>query len=65
MKSPVMMASGVVLGSKERAHNLAYGNRAREVKTTRLGDEAAPEQGGDGTDVQLHSHEREGEEGRD
>ncbi|KAF8498061.1 hypothetical protein F5888DRAFT_1802967 [Russula emetica] len=45
--------------------SLANRNRAREVKTTWLGDEVAPEQGGDGTDVQLHSHEREGEEGRD
>jgi len=35
------------------------------VKTTRLGDEAAPEQDGDGADVRLHSHEREGEEAGD
>jgi len=34
---------------------------AREVKTKRLCDEAAPEQGssGDGTNVRLHTHKRE------
>jgi hypothetical protein len=35
------------------------GDGAREVKTKRPGDEAAPEQRGDGTNVQLHTHERE------
>jgi hypothetical protein len=38
---------------------LANGDGAREVKTKRPGDEAAPEQRGDGTNVQLHTHERE------
>ncbi|KAF8500147.1 hypothetical protein F5888DRAFT_1632952 [Russula emetica] len=42
----------------ESRRSLANGNGAREVKTTRPGDEAAPEQDGDGADVQLHSHER-------
>ncbi|KAF8490984.1 ankyrin repeat-containing domain protein [Russula emetica] len=37
----------------------------QEVKTTRPGDEAAPEQDGDGADVRLHTHEREEEEAGD
>ncbi|KAF8492989.1 hypothetical protein F5888DRAFT_1636793 [Russula emetica] len=45
----------------ESRRSLANGNGAREAKTTRPGDEVAPEQDGDGADVQLHSHEREEE----
>ncbi|KAF8488882.1 hypothetical protein F5888DRAFT_1809330 [Russula emetica] len=41
------------------------GDGTRDVKTTRPGDEAAPEQDGDGANVQLHTHEREGEEAGD
>ena len=52
------------LHQRKRA-SVANRNGTREVKTTRLGDEAAPEQDGDGADVRLHSHEREGEEAGD
>ena len=45
----------------ESRRSLANGNGAREAKTTRPGDEVAPEQDGDGADVQLHSHKREEE----
>ncbi|KAF8491609.1 hypothetical protein F5888DRAFT_1807352 [Russula emetica] len=45
----------------ESRRSLANGNGAREAKTTQPGDEVAPEQDGDGADVQLHSHEREEE----
>jgi len=47
------------------ANRLVNGDGTRDVKTTRPGDEAAPEQDGDGANVQLHTHEREGEEAGD
>jgi len=60
-----MGVEGRVARVSPQPNRLVNGDGTREVKTTRPGDEAAPEQDGDGANVQLHTHEREGEEAGD